>query len=209
MLTKVSSLQMHILTGFCFIIYSLTQNNIDIGWNLSTLTHILVALTILSGILGIYACAGPGFGSNESMFLRKTDQIIDIITEIDRFLLETAFTLSEGLQKNVINSAKSTRSEVIKIINDGFWKNFFTNFDNTCTSRTLDLVSEYISSSDYTRDTTTAKVKYWLENKILLYAELRRILLGRFYLNLWKTLHSQLIVGSITLSLFFFMSNFF
>lgn len=149
----------------------------------------------MSGIVGIYANLALSCGSSETVFIKKTDELIDLITLIDRFLLDTAFVLPHEIQQSVITSVKTTRVDIVKIIDAGILKGLLPA-DNSSTAVTLVLLNQY-EDTHQIKEEQWGKIKYWLENKITLYAEFRNIIQARYYLDLWKMIHSQLIIGSL------------
>ena len=93
MVIKKTTLQLHVYSGYMFILMSAFQNGFEFGWNINTVAHTLVILTIISGIFGIYSKIFFDVLINQDSFSIRIDEIFELITRLDDYMHAQAYNL--------------------------------------------------------------------------------------------------------------------
>jgi hypothetical protein len=197
---KKTTLQLHVYSGYMFILMSAFQNGFEFGWNINTVAHTLVILTIISGIFGIYSKIFFDVLINQDSFSIRIDEIFELITRLDDYMHAQAYNLDlpESLVQVIMESVRTTRADIIQTVDAGRWNCLLVRPGHCTTSNALKIMTNHHPDSD-SAGVGIARAKNMILNKLELLEQVKRTIKIRYFLMAWQSFHRQLAFGSLTL----------
>ncbi len=102
-------LSAHVYLGTSLILITLLHSGFQFGWNLHTLTFVLMLVVIFSGFFGVYAYLRYPLLMTGNRDSAARAQMLDEVAEIDQNCLLLADTISPEIHAIVLRSIEETR----------------------------------------------------------------------------------------------------
>ena len=182
-------LSAHVWLGFVLLFLVPLHCAFIFGWNVHTLAYVLMAMVIVSGMVGVYLYdAMPGrMTENRPGVMMKA--LLDQVAEIDRTCRELAQALPNEFANAVTVSAEQTRyggGLLAQLRGPG-----------ACgTARALEIVEKSAGRAPGPAAATVAKLNAELKRKSQVVAQIRGDIAMKGWLDLWLILHVPLAIGS-------------
>lgn len=107
--TLLGWLSAHVYLGVSLIVIATLHAAFEVGWNVHTLTYVLMLAVILSGFYGVYAYLRYPSGITDVLGDDTQESLLLKISDLDRQMRALALSLPDAVNKLVLASAQETR----------------------------------------------------------------------------------------------------
>ena len=101
-------LSAHIYFGLALVVIATLHSGFQIGWNIHSVAYVLMLLTVISGIFGIYIYARYPKLMTKNRAGLSMDEMMGQISELDQELLEEGQELPEEVHAALLKAARET-----------------------------------------------------------------------------------------------------
>lgn len=204
--TVVGWLSAHVYLGLSLIILATLHTGFQFGWNVHTLTYVLMIIVIISGIYGVYCYMHFPTLMTDNRGESAPDSLMRQIQEIDRQALTIASEISDETHEKVLKSIRRSRigGGVLKIL---FGKHEKDNLEGLVQEAKVEQKKMKEKDVDSTMAFMASRIAHGREDtaellrqltdlligqKEKLLSQLRRDLRFKAYMDLWLYIHVPL-----------------
>tara|TARA_B100001079_G_C16342881_1_gene484425 strand:+ start:303 stop:1145 length:843 start_codon:yes stop_codon:yes gene_type:complete len=101
-------LSAHIYFGLALVVIATLHSGFQIGWNIHSVAYVLMLLTVISGIFGIYIYARYPKLMTKNRAGLSMEEMMGQISELDQQLLEEGQRLPEEINTALLKAARET-----------------------------------------------------------------------------------------------------
>ena len=181
-------LSAHIYFGLALVVIATLHSGFQIGWNIHSAAYVLMLLTVLSGIFGVYIYARYPTLMTKNRAGLSLEEMMAQISELDQELLQEGRELPEEVNTALLKAARETK------IGGNIFEKLSPKkiFCPTREARNL-IETKYADMS--LSDQRITKVIALLAKKTKLLRRARRDIQIKVILQIWLYFHIPLAVG--------------
>ena len=181
-------LSAHIYFGLALVVIATLHSGFQIGWNIHSAAYVLMLLTVLSGIFGVYIYARYPTLMTKNRAGLSLEEMMGQISELDQELLQEGRELPEEVNTALLKAARETK------IGGNIFEKLSPKkiFCPTREARNL-IETKYADMS--LSDQRITKVIALLAKKTKLLRRARRDIQIKVILQIWLYFHIPLAVG--------------
>tara|TARA_B100000929_G_scaffold115039_1_gene91270 strand:- start:406 stop:1248 length:843 start_codon:yes stop_codon:yes gene_type:complete len=101
-------LSAHIYFGLALVVIATLHSGFQIGWNIHSVAYVLMLLTVISGIFGVYIYARYPKLMTKNRAGLSMEEMMGQISELDQQLLEEGQRLPEEINTALLKAARET-----------------------------------------------------------------------------------------------------
>ena len=181
-------LSAHIYLGLALVVTATLHSGFQIGWNIHSIAYILMLLTVLSGVVGVFIYAYYPKLMTKNRAGLSLDEMMGQISELDQDILKAGQQLPEEINTALLKAATET-SKGGNIIEKLSPKNI-----DCPTLNARNLIEEKFADMGL-RDQNISKVIALLAKKTKLLRRARRDIQIKVILRVWLFFHIPLSIG--------------
>jgi hypothetical protein len=181
-------LSAHIYFGLALVVIATLHSGFQIGWNIHSAAYVLMLLTVLSGIFGVYIYARYPTLMTKNRAGLSLEEMMGQISELDQELLQEGRELPEEVNTALLKAARETKigGNILEKLSP---KRIF------CPTREArDLIETKFADMSLS-DQRISKVIALLAKKTKLLRRARRDIQIKVILQIWLYFHIPLAVG--------------
>lgn len=196
-------LSAHVYLGLSLVVLTTLHSGFQLGWNIHSAGYILVMLTVISGLFGVYA-----YGRYPRLMTMNRggltlDGMMTQIVELDQEIREVSRQVPEELNKALLQAAQET------CIGGNIFRKL-SGTDPSCPTMKAQRLIERKYADDSVNDPNIGKVIALLVRKSGLLKRARRDVQIQAIMRVWLFFHVPLAIGLLgtisahVLSVFFY-----
>ncbi len=181
-------LSAHIYFGLALVVIATLHSGFQIGWNIHSAAYVLMLLTVLSGIFGVYIYARYPTLMTKNRAGLSLEEMMGQISELDQELLQEGRELPEEVNTALLKAARETKigGNIFEKLSP---KKIF------CPTREARNLIETKFADMSLSDQRITKVIALLAKKTKLLRRARRDIQIKVILQIWLYFHIPLAVG--------------
>ena len=181
-------LSAHIYFGLALVVIATLHSGFQIGWNIHSAAYVLMLLTVLSGIFGVYIYARYPTLMTKNRAGLSLEEMMGQISELDQELLQEGRELPEEVNTALLKAARETKigGNIFEKLSP---KKIF------CPTREARNLIETKFADMSLSDQRISKVIALLAKKTKLLRRARRDIQIKVILQIWLYFHIPLAVG--------------
>jgi hypothetical protein len=181
-------LSAHVYFGLALVILATLHSGFQLGWNIHSATYVLMLLTVLSGIFGIYIYARyPSLMAANRSGLTLRDMMAQI-AEADQEIRESSTGVSQELSTALLAAAQETR------IGGGLFRKL-SGTDPTCATNKARRLLEFNYAEMGAQDPNITKIIALVIRKSNLLRRARRDVQVQTLMRIWLFFHVPMAIG--------------
>ena len=102
-------LSAHIYFGLALVVIATLHSGFQIGWNIHSAAYVLMLLTVLSGIFGVYIYARYPTLMTKNRAGLSLEEMMGQISELDQDILQEGQQLPEEINTALLRAARETK----------------------------------------------------------------------------------------------------
>ena len=181
-------LSAHIYFGLALVVIATLHSGFQIGWNIHSAAYVLMLLTVLSGIFGVYIYARYPTLMTKNRAGLSLEEMMGQISELDQELLQEGRELPEEVNTALLKAARETKigGNIFEKLSP---KKIF------CPTREARNLIETKFADMSLHDQSISKVIALLAKKSKLLRRARRDIQIKVILRIWLFFHIPLAIG--------------
>ncbi len=181
-------LSAHIYFGLALVIIATLHSGFQIGMNIHSVAYILMLLTVLSGIFGVYIYARYPILMTRNRAGLSLEEMMGQISELDQDILQEGQQLPEEINTALLKAARETS------IGGNIIEKLFPERILCPTAEARDLIETKVAVMSL-RDQNISRVIALLAKKSKLLRRARRDIQIKVILQIWLYFHIPLAIG--------------
>ena len=201
--TVAGWLSAHVYLGTSLLVIATLHGGFQFGWNVHTLSYVLMVAVILSGFYGVYAYLRyPTLLAENRGDLSLPTMLMEI-AELDRRCRETALPLSDEIARAILGASNHTP------IGGSLWSQWSGQYPNCGTASALRTVQRLAREAQGAQLKASRELLTCLTQKQQKVAQARRYVQHKAKLEAWLYLHVPLSFGLLATLIAHIISVFF
>lgn len=176
----------HVYLGATLIVVATLHSGFQVGWNLHTLTYVLMLAVIFSGFYGLYVYLRLPQLMTENLGEDTLDSLVQKIADLDRDARKIAVSLPDNINQAVQESIQGTR------IGGGVLQQLSGSARNCPTARATTLIQASVRQLKGPEAKRNNELYVLMLRKQKLVAQARMDVRYRAVLNFWLYFHVPL-----------------
>ena len=176
----------HVYLGATLIVVATLHSGFQVGWNLHTLTYVLMLAVIFSGFYGLYVYLRLPQLMTENLGEDTLDSLVQKIADLDRDARKIAVSLPDNINQAVQESIQGTR------IGGGVLQQLSGSARNCPTTRATTLIQASVRQLKGPEAKRNNELYVLMLRKQKLVAQARMDVRYRAVLNFWLYFHVPL-----------------
>ena len=193
----------HVYLGLALIVIATLHTGFQFGWNVHTLSYVLMMLVIFSGVYGITVYGMLPQGLSDSRSEMTGPQMIEAVSSLDKQIQASAQPLSDSDSEIVLGSLGEDP------FGGGAWRRLSGNYPRCGNLRALQIMRARLNEVEGKQVAPIEQVVQLLERKAAALARLRGYVQRRALLEIWLFVHVPLTFVLIVALLAHIVSVFF
>ena len=181
-------LSAHIYFGLALVVIATLHSGFQIGWNIHSAAYVLMLLTVLSGIFGVYIYARYPTLMTKNRAGLSLEEMMGQISELDQELLQEGRELPEEVNTALLKAARETK------IGGNIFEKLSPKKVLCPTTAARNLIEKKFADMSLS-DQSVSKVIALLAKKSKLLRRARRDIQIKVILQIWLYFHIPLAVG--------------
>ena len=196
-------LSSHIYFGISLVVIATLHTGFQIGWNIHSIAYVLMLLTILSGVIGVYFYVRYPKLMTKNRAGLSLDEMMGQISELDQDIIKQGQQLPEEINTALLKATRETRigGNIIEKLSPS---------KIICPTAQARILIETKYADMGLRDQSISKLIALLAKKTKLLRRARRDVQIKVLLRIWLFFHIPLAIGLLAalfshiLSVFFY-----
>lgn len=181
-------LSAHIYFGLALVIIATLHSGFQIGWNIHSVAYVLMLLTVISGIFGVFVYVRYPKLMTKNRAGLSMEEMMGQISELDQDLLREGQQLPEEINTALLKAARETS------IGGNIIEKLFPKKILCPTAEARDLIETKVADMGL-RDQNISRVIALLAKKNKLLYRARRDVQIKVILRIWLFFHIPLAIG--------------
>ena len=181
-------LSAHIYFGLALVVIATLHSGFQIGWNIHSAAYVLMLLTVLSGIFGVYIYARYPTLMTKNRAGLSLEEMMGQISELDQDILQEGQQLPEEINTALLRAARETK------IGGNIFEKLSPKKVLCPTTAARNLIEKKFADMSLS-DQSVSKVIALLAKKSKLLRRARRDIQIKVILQIWLYFHIPLAVG--------------
>ena len=181
-------LSAHIYFGLALVVIATLHSGFQIGWNIHSAAYILVLLTVVSGVFGVFVYARYPKLMTKNRAGLSLDEMMGKISELDQDILKEGQQLPEEINSALLKAVRKTN------IGGNIFEKLSPKNVICPTTEARNLIETKFADMTV-RDQSISKIIALLAKKTKLLRRARRDVQIKVILRIWLFFHIPLAVG--------------
>lgn len=199
----ISWLSVHVYLGTLLIIIVTLHSGFELGWNVHSLSYLLMLLVIFSGFYGVYAYLRFPRMMTEKMGENTLESLFLKISDLDQEAGRIALQLPDEINQAVLLASQKTR------IGGGFFQQLSGRQKNCPTAIALDKIQSIGANLKDEYAKANRELYFLMLKKQTLLNQAREDVMFRARLSVWLYFHVPLSIALLTALIAHVVSVFF
>jgi len=182
----VAWLSAHVYLGLSLLVIATLHTGFHFGWNIHTLSYVLMCLVIASGAFGVFCYARYPLLMTENRHGTAMPQMLGRIASLDDELRSAAMGADDRTAALVQRAVETTA------IGGSFWQQLSGRYSYCTTAAALASIGEPASNAAPELSSATRRVRLLLDEKAQLLARVRRDVGYKAMMDFWLYFHVPL-----------------